>query len=153
MKVVIDVQGFKTKNNKFIPKELAAYNGSQISHFIFKQPFKLDLLPWDVQRQVLWLTKNHHCIDWTEGFTSLHNFSNIIKKLTSNVDCVFVKGKEKADFIRKHSVRPVFELEEDPCIKPAKANCFYHLNPLCICALTNVHKFYNYLSSYNSLPM
>lgn len=143
MNIVIDIQGFKIENNKFIAKELAAYDGQHISHYIFKQPFEINLLPPDLHRQATWLTKNHHCIPWNEGFTPLHKFSDIIKTITNKGSSVFVKGKEKADTIRKYSSTPVFELEEQPALQPSESRCFFHTKNYCICALSNVFYLYN----------
>lgn len=144
MNIVIDVQGFKIENNKFIAKELAAYDGCHITHYIFKQPFEMKLLPPDVQREVVWLMKNHHCIPWSEGFTPLYKFSNIIKSLTSKSGSVYVKGAEKANILRRYSYKPVIELDEQPPLQPDKAKCFFHKKENCFCALTNVFNLYNY---------
>ena len=141
--LVIDVQGFNIENNKFITKELAAYDGDKLCHYIFKAPFDIKYLPSDLHKQALWLMKNHHCIDWNEGFTPLHKFVEIIKNLTEKVDHVYVKGNEKAKYIRQYSLKPVFELDEDPKIKKEDPRCFYHSKSPSICALTNVYFFYN----------
>jgi len=143
MRLVIDIQGFKVENNKFIPKELAAFDGFKICHYVFKPPFEIGYLPPELYKQAQWLTKNHHCILWNEGYTPVHKFSEIIKNLTEKVDNVYVKGKEKSDFIRKYSLKPVVELCEYPALQKEKPNCFYHSQIKCICALNNVYYLYN----------
>lgn len=141
--LMLDVQGFKIENNKFIPKELAAYDGTQTCHYVFKSPFDIRYLPSDLLKQADWLMKNHHCILWDEGFTPIHKFSDIIKNLTEKVDRVYVKGKEKAQYIRKYSLKPVIELDEDPPLQQGESHCFNHSKSPCICALTNVYYLYN----------
>lgn len=137
--MVLDVQGFKIENNKFIPKEMAAYDGNRICHYIFRPPFGLDCLDPEALKQTLWLMHNHHCIDWDAGYTPLYKFSNIIKSLTEKVDIVYVKGKEKADFLRKLTSKPIIELEEQPRLKKNAPKCFYHSNSTsCACSLFNV---------------
>lgn len=143
MKLVIDIQGFKIENNNLIVKELAAYDGTRLCHYIFKPPFTIKLLPPYLQKQALWLMNNHHCIDWNFGFTPLYQFSDVIKNLTSTVECVYVKGKEKADYIRKYSMNPVYELAESPKLQVGRTHCFYHTKESCICALTNVFYLYD----------
>lgn len=143
MNIVVDIQGFKIENNKFIAKELAAYDGSHISHYIFKQPFHINLLPPDLKRQATWLMNNHHCIPWNEGFTPLHNFSSIIKSLTQKCSCVYVKGEEKANIMRKYCSKPVIEIDEHPTLQPGETQCFFHTKEICYCALTNVFYLYN----------
>lgn len=142
--LVLDVQGFKIENNKFIPKELAAYDGTRISHYIFKQPFNLRFLSPDLYKQAVWLMKNHHCLPWNQGYTPVHKFADIVKNLTEKVDNVYVKGKEKCQYIRKYSLKPVIELDEEPALKPDDPKCFFHSKSPCICALTNVYYLYNY---------
>lgn len=141
--LVIDVQGFKVENNRFIPKELAAYDGKKICHYIFKPPFDIKYLPPDLLKQIEWLFKNHHCISWHTGFTPIHKFADILKNLTEKVDIVYVKGKEKTEYIRKYSAKPVVELDEQPSLEKRESLCFYHTKSLCICALSNVYYLYN----------
>ena len=141
--LIVDVQGFKIENNKFIPKELAAYDGSKICHYVFRPPFDIRYLPPNLHKQAVWLMKNHHCISWNEGYTPIHKVSEIIKNFTEKADHVYVKGREKSEYIRKYSLKPVIELDENPSLQENEAHCFYHSKSPCICALTNVYNFYN----------
>lgn len=141
--IILDIQGFKIEKNKFFAKELAAFDGTKICHYIFKSPFHMKYLPPDLHKQAVWLMRNHHCIPWSEGYTPIHKFSEIIKDLTENVDNVYVKGREKSEYIRKYSLNPVIELDEDPPLISKKPSCFYHSKSPCICALTNVYTLYN----------
>lgn len=145
MKFVVDVQGFKIENNKFIVKEFAAYDGVKICHYIFKPPYPFEMLSPDVQKQVRWLTRNYHCIKWTDGFTPLHLFGKIIQNLITDDDCVYVKGGEKANYIRQFISQPVLEFEEKPPLVKSSTKCFYHSNNNCMCALSNVYYLYENL--------
>lgn len=143
MNLVLDVQGFTVENKRFIVKELASFDGSRISHYIFKPPFPRDLLPDELQRQTSWLTEHHHCIEWASGYTPLHQVSKILQELTSKADRIFVKGKEKADYLRKYSTKPITELDEHPRIIARPASCLAHTKNICICALSNVYFLYD----------
>lgn len=143
MKLVLDVQGFKTGDQIFLPKELAAYDGQHFTHYIFKPPFSLTLLDKKFQNQAKWLMNHHHCIDWNEGFTPTFQFKNIIGRLSKRADVIYVKGLEKANFIKTFTNKLVIEFEDQPALKPSEAKCFYHLNPICICSLSNVYQMYN----------
>ncbi|CAH1099637.1 unnamed protein product [Psylliodes chrysocephalus] len=143
MKLVVDVQGFKIENNKFIVKEFAAFNGSQVCHYVFKPPFPLRMLPSDLHKQATWLMNNHHAIDWNNGYTPLHHFGSIFQKLIKDIDCIYVKGMEKANYIKKFSTVPVYEIDEQPAFELGEPLCFYHKNNKCICALSNVYFLYN----------
>lgn len=143
MSVVIDVQGFKLENNKFVVKEFAAYDGNKICHYVFKAPFRMSLLPPHLHKQAVWLMENHHCINWEDGFVPLHKFSNILQHIIGEYERVLIKGKEKADYIRKYTPRPVTELDEQPSLKFQKPKCFFHSKDSCVCALSNVFYLYD----------
>ncbi|KAJ8980524.1 hypothetical protein NQ317_008321 [Molorchus minor] len=132
MPLILDVQGFKAEKNKFIVKELAAYNGHKTAHYIFKPPFSLKLLPPDLEKQVNWLTNNYHCIHWNEGNTPYYNVGKIIQNLIESDEKIYVKGKEKAEYIKEFSSKPIYELEEHPPLRFSEPQCFYHLkSPFC----------------------
>lgn len=143
MPLIIDIQCFKTEKNRFIVKEFAAYDGCKIAHYIFKPPYTFDCLPNEYQRQANWLMANHHCIKWESGFVPLHKFSAIISQLTESTQEVYVKGREKADYIRKYSRAPILELPDSPAIQPEGNSCLYHSKNPSICSLTNVYNLYN----------
>lgn len=143
MRLILDFQAFKDERNKFIPKELACYDGEKIVHYVFKQPYPLNFLPPEYHKQAIWLMKNHHCINWNSGFTPLHHFSTIIKQITKDVEFVYVKGEEKAKYIKKYVDKPIIELDEEPALFLSKPKCFYHSKPLAMCALSNVIYMYN----------
>ena len=142
MIVVMDVQGFKIGNKTFYPKVLAVYDGNAISHFIFRPPFPFKTLPDDLQRQEKWLMHNHHCIDWNKGFTPAFLLPKIIERLLRDVDTVYVKGKEKAEYLQRFVKKTIVELEEQPALRESTPSCMYHTSPLCICALSNVYSLY-----------
>lgn len=141
--MILDVQGFTIEQNKFIPKELAAYDGQRICHYIFRPPFAFGCLSPDADKQSKWLMKHHHCIDWEAGYTPLYKFSNIVKSITQEASVIYVKGKEKATFLRKYSSRPILEFDEQPPLKKNAPKCFYHLNNNCVCSLFNVFYLYD----------
>lgn len=137
------MQGFKCENNKFIVKELAAFDGSKTCHYLFKSPFSFDCLPKEYQKQANWVSAHHHGIEWNQGYTPFYQFPNIIKHITKNVQTVYVKGTEKANFIRRYTTACVMELPESPRLAPADASCFYHNKDICSCALSNTYFLYN----------
>ncbi|CAH2019347.1 unnamed protein product [Acanthoscelides obtectus] len=80
----------------------------------FKAPFPWDLLPPPLKIQAKWLTDNYHGISWNSGFTPLHKFGNIIKHIADGADRIYVKGREKAAYLRNFTSKPIIELEEQP---------------------------------------
>lgn len=140
----MDIQGFKTSDKIFTPKELAAYNGDCISHYLFKSPFPFTSLPQHLQKQATWLMTNHHCIDWDEGFTPAFQFPRILRRLLRDVDVVYVKGREKVTFLKRYTDKPIIEIEEQPALSPTHSSCMHHMKPVCYCALSNVYHLYNH---------
>lgn len=141
--LILDIQFFKNGQNKFIPKELAAFNGHRVSHYVFKSPFPFENLPVELRKQNNWLTANLHGLNWTVGFTPFYQFKKIMASLTENEDVIFVKGREKAEFIRKFTRRQVLELPEHPALPDMEPKCFNHIRSTCKCALTNVYYLYD----------
>ncbi|CAG9817737.1 unnamed protein product [Phaedon cochleariae] len=117
MCLIIDVQGFRKENNKFIVKEFASFNEVKIRHYIFKPPFPLNFSTSNLQKQADWLVRNFHCIEWTEGYTPLHQFENNMKSLCDGVDLIHIKGREKAEYIRRFTPVPVVEFDDQPEVK------------------------------------
>lgn len=141
--MILDIQGFKIENNKFIVKELAAYDGKKICHFIFRAPFSEKLLPPNIQKQNLWLTKNHHGLRWEEGVIPYFRLKSIIEELSRHSVPIYVKGREKADFIRTFiKSENVLEFAEHPKLQSYNPKCLYHSLNSCICALSNVYKLH-----------
>lgn len=144
MFVIVDVQGFKISEKTFSPKELAAYDGHTISHYVFKSPFPFGTLPPHFQQQAKWLMNNHHCIDWDEGFTPGFLFPKILERLLRDADVVYVKGCEKATFLRNYTRKHIIEIEEHPALSASQPSCMHHMQTLCYCALSNVYHLYQH---------
>lgn len=144
MKLIVDVQGFKTSDKTFTPKELAAYDGAAMSHYIFKSPFTFVSLPPHLQHQARWLMTHHHCILWDEGFTPAFLFPAVFRNLLRGVTEIYVKGREKAEFLRRYTNIPIVEVEEQPALSPTRPSCLHHSSPVCYCALSNVYHIYNH---------
>lgn len=144
MFVVVDVQCFKMAENKFLPKELAAYDGHGVSHYIFRPPFPFSTLPQNFQEQANWLMNNHHCIHWDEGFTPVHMFPKILQRLVRHADVVYVKGHEKTTFLRNYIKQRVIKIEERPALSASTPYCMHHLKSPCYCALSNVYHLHQH---------
>lgn len=101
MAFFVDVQGFKlVSNNQFIVKELSFIdlNGDHFGHYHFKPPFPFPNLCDADKRQVVWLSKNFHGLDWNKGDTDYNVAS---KQLTSiaHKHSIYCKGLEKTQWI------------------------------------------------------
>lgn len=144
MFAIVDVQGFKISDKEFSPKELASYNGNVMSHYIFRAPFPLSTLPLPLQQQAKWVSNNHHCIEWDEGFTPVHLFPKILQRLVRDAHVVYVKGYEKVKFLQKYTDKHIIEIEEHPALSPSEPSCMYHVKSHCYCALSNVYHLHQH---------
>lgn len=144
MFIVLDVQGFMISGQTFSPKELAIFDGQTISHYIFKAPFPFSTLPPDLQTQAKWLINNHHGIPWNEGYTPCFLFPTILERLLKDADVVYVKGREKRNFLRRYTKKPIIEIEEYPALSATQPSCMYHSKVPCYCALSNVYHLYKH---------
>lgn len=145
MRVIVDVQGFKTDDNKFILKEIAISNKKQVQVFLIKPPFPFYDLTKTERRQVCWIERNR-AVYWKEGFIPYKNHTDIIMQLLSN-KTIYTKGLEKMEWLKNISGNfDVINLEDNLCPnlislydKYKDSNdvlsCMYHTN---ICALKNV---------------
>lgn len=160
--LILDVQWFKEDKDTIIPKELAAYDGHKLCHYIFTPPYPLRKLPNKKYRKHnKWLMENCLGLRWNDGFTPLYQFKKIISQLSKGVDVIYVKGKEKANFLRKFinsAEKPfdVVEFTEQPSLSPSTPplaeRCFFHrsksttttsTNSTSKCALSNVLFLYD----------
>lgn len=142
---IVDVQGFKDKENNFIVKEFALATEEYTHVFLVKPPFPFSRLTDKERRQVLWIEKQYG-ITWSEGFIDYREFKRIVKPYLENKK-IIVKGFEKIKWIKELcsncSVTDIGEkgcpkfsiLYESFCNHKSKFTCANHLKH---CALKNV---------------
>lgn len=156
--VFIDVQGFRGNSNNFIVKEIAiVFNANEFINFIIKPPFEYKYLSSDKQKQVNWLTKNHHHLQWEAGSVTFRSVCKFIKANTMD-SCVYVKGVEKKKWIEEILHKKVFNIENMNCsnlknLEKQFPECIrYNCHNHGICALQNAHlllKFFNFNKTRN----
>lgn len=142
---LVDVQGFKTDENKFIVKEISVVYNDQLQHLLILPPCPIhNLSPFD-RKQVWWIEKNRK-ICWNEGFIPYTSYLNHVQEFLTD-KMIYCKGVEKANWIKSildHN--DVINLEDMGCPKLLSLyeefrsesdvfNCIYHPS---ICALKNV---------------
>lgn len=104
MAFVVDFQGFKSLDNKFIVKELAIVSvdgGNGFLYYLFKPPQPFCSLPDEMKKRVTYLTNYVHGLEWDIGdvdFDSCITF--IIDNLKLSAKIIFVKGSERVNYIR-----------------------------------------------------
>ena len=149
MDLILDFQGFKDNTNQFIIKELAivSKDAKYFQHWTVKSPFSYWDLNIQQQKSCFWNTKYHHGLTWQMGDITIQELHFLLTDILKDC-CVFVKGKEKADYIQEHFPNCyVMELTDFPSLKSLtkpKIQCFYHRDSKLSCALNNVFKLLKY---------
>lgn len=147
MNVIVDIQGFKTYDNKFILKEIAIHYKIHVQHLIFKPPFPFKNLNDFEKKQVRWIERNRG-IFWNDGIVPYREAHTLVTHLLQNKKCLFTKGSEKVIWLKEllSDTTPVYNLEDKNCpnflilyknyeLLSDVYCCAFHRN---ICALKNV---------------
>lgn len=144
--IVIDFQCFRWNKCSLIPKELATCNNdNKKSHFIFKPPFSFSAITEEDRSVARYISSYHHGIRWHDGFTSCSVFDEIIKRLCVNVDVIYVKGRQKKDYLKNIIDKPIVDLVYAENIQRGEPTCAFHTSNYVVCAASNCQRLYEYL--------
>ncbi|CAB3227210.1 unnamed protein product [Arctia plantaginis] len=164
MNTIVDIQGFQSDANDFIPKEIAIQCTKEVLVILIKPPYPYHELSAVQKNTVDWVEK-YRQIFWEGGFVHYRNFRNCIEFLRNKN--IYVKGFDKSTWLRdlledeydddSYCIRGIYNkfynLEDFGCPSFSKLyeiykdcnikKCIYHPRH---CAFTNVH----YLSKWNA---
>lgn len=100
---IIDIQGFRIDNNRFIIKEVAILTRNYIKlfHILIQPPCSWNDVSLSFRKQILWLERYYHGLSWDEGHVPYYTAQNIIRNILSNHCVIFVKGNEKRYLLEK----------------------------------------------------
>jgi hypothetical protein len=103
MAYVVDFQAFKSPSNEYILKELAIVrvDTNIIQHCFIKPPVSSTALGWEQYRQNKYITKYIHNIPWNYGHVELRHALHILNDTLTNATVVYVKGLERAQYLKK----------------------------------------------------
>lgn len=146
--LVIDMQGLN--NDEFIPKEMSISDGKRSMHVLFKPSRPFHQLPPYKQKEIRWLERNYLNINYGDGYVELGSIGKVLNEICKTYEKIYVKGHQKADFLRKYVDLSIVNLEfVDDCVPNfVKTNsaCFYHKkSKLSMCTERNVETLLNYL--------
>lgn len=157
MNVIVDLQGFKSDDNKFIPKEVAILSKYHVLVLLIKPPYPFYNLSKKERSHVTWIEKNRGIL-WNEGFVPYHNFHFLLQKFLKDKRC-FVKGLEKVQWLKQiiendvdvHNLEdmqcPSLEtLHENYLMSTDIKSCIYHNKT---CAYKNVSCLYKWCVENN----
>lgn len=144
---IVDVQGFKIDDNKFILKEIAIVCKDNIQVFLVQPPFPYSQLTPKECKLVSWIERNRK-LYWNEGFITYDQVLLFIANYLLD-KTIYCKGTEKVTWIRNmlcYNNNEVINLENMNCpnfltlyeqyrLSKDVYSCIYHPT---ICALKNV---------------
>ena len=104
MEYVVDVQGFKLPENKFVLKELATLSvNDDLKPFsvLFQPPCDWSCVPSKSKRVNRWLECNCHGISWNSGNLPYRIISTVLKIIFRDATKIYVKGLENKKLVEK----------------------------------------------------
>ena len=116
-KYIIDFQGFHCENDSYIIKELTIIDLDRdyVLHHLVLPPFDVSLLNEKEQKQVYWLQKYYHKINWNDGQLEYNQLFATLRNAVKDASVIYVKGSERASFLRKVTSKFVIDLDKLDC--------------------------------------
>lgn len=143
--IILDFQWYRFNSDIILPKELASCDSDfKRSHFVFRPVFSFGALTIADQHVANYAFYKHHGLKWTEGYTPLSEFDDIVRKLCADAEVVFVKGKEKKEFLSRILDKRIVDVVCAEKIRKGKPACGFHASEFAVCALANVERMYAY---------
>lgn len=144
--IIIDFQWYRYNTHSIVPKELATCDSDfKRTHFVFKPVLSFASLKEEDKSVARYVYNSHHGLGWDEGYICVSQFDVIIKRLCANVDVVYVKGKEKLEFLKSILNKRIVDLIDADKIIKEEPSCSFHVGNDVVCALTNVERLHKYL--------
>lgn len=144
--IIVDLQWYCFDTHSIIPKELATCDSDyRRTHFLFKPVLSFASLKEEDKRVARYVYSYHHGLRWEEGYISVSEFDGIIKRLCADAKVVYVKGREKADFLQSILNKRIIDLVDVDKIRREEPSCSFHVGSSVVCALTNVERLYHQL--------
>lgn len=163
---IVDVQGFKKPDNKFVFKELVIISlgeDTQPTVYFFEPPYSYNILPVKYRCENGWLKRNFHGLHWDDGEIPYGDLEDVFQKSIAHAGKIFVKGVEKKSWIQEIISNPVTNLEDIGCPSLSKLYnltkfkpCSYHDQFVCdkpVCAVKNVIVLKKWLLDYYNTPV
>jgi len=164
--VIVDVQGFKGLNNKFIVKEIGiCFDLNNFKSFLIKSPYENLLLSEKEQKMMNWANRHHHGIEWNSGHYDLSQIQKFLKFHLKGYT-VLVKGPQKDKWLSEiidDNIIKITKLSDEDLSQSLKTLCeLYPINVCCenhksfvgdsaVCALKNALAVRNALEKLRNI--
>lgn len=134
MELTIAVNGFRGRDWKFLPKEIAisSVGGNIIAHWVVTPPYPFTDRPEVVQVENNRRTQLLHKIEWFEGDSSTEGVYQQLFTLVKSASTIYTQGEEARLFLKRLICRDVINLEHHRNWElfiaqvPTKTMCLLH---------------------------
>jgi hypothetical protein len=135
--IIIEFQGFCFSENNFVPKEICVLGENVQLHFIINSPKKFLQLNNKERCIVNWNEKNYHGLLWECGEIEWDECVRIIAEICADEAVFYVKGLEKAKFLRNTFGKNCIDVSSLGCpnIRDFRDCCEHHTIKRARCAL------------------
>jgi len=119
MNVTADLQGFWKPDKTFVLKEIAVLHPGALTPIVFQfaVPCPWRDLPTSYQKKNRWLEQRFHGLRWSAGRLPYDTVRGILTSLFKGATRIYVKGYEKAVWLRQLSGLdiPIVDLSDLGC--------------------------------------
>lgn len=114
MDYIIDIQGLREKDNKFLPKEVAVVplQGNIIGHWIIIPPHESDGLPNSIKTTNDYVLSHILGIHWFDGDITLRKLHYHVYNIARNARKIYVKSSENTRYVQSIMTRTVVDVAE-----------------------------------------
>lgn len=159
MDLAISIVGFRGKDWKFLPKEIAVISvtGNILGHWIIEAPYPFTDLPETIQAENNRRTRDYHKLDWFEGDSSAEAVYSNLLAIVKRANTIYTVTEEARFFLKKLLCRDITNLENRRNwisfveIFPTKTTCVIHglkhniKDFYCVCAITTARQIKKWL--------
>lgn len=162
--VSVDCQGFFNEANTFVLKELAiCYDVGFVTHWSFKPQTPFCKLKNDQRKQVRYLEKFHHGLQYSQGDEPYDALRGILVWHLDNVHVIYVKGAIKKQYLERvcagllgpnsPTIINIEDMQYVPQLLPINDRnyCCHHSTNTFVCSKYNAVVIYNFVKSF--LPL
>ena len=143
MDFIVDIQGFRDTERKFLPKEVAVIclQNPIVNHWIVQAPCNFIELPEDVKNTNSYCAVDIHGINWFEGEVSLRQVHRYLFNIARAARRIYVRGEEKTRYLESLLGRNIFNLEKYDSPTFRKLNSMF--SDVLLCSTHSSKRFKN----------
>ena len=114
MDYVIEIQGLRDKDNKFLSKEvaIASLQENVSGHWIINPPHTFAELPRQARVSNDYLSSKILGIHWFDGDISLRKLQHQFYNIARNADKIYVRGSDTSRFVQSMMTRSIVDIED-----------------------------------------